>query len=82
MNISENEVLDALRAAMRHVNEPSGPTLMELTEALGWPPERTRTAVKRMMKVGAMECAKDHRIAMDGRNMVVPVYRFAKKGKK
>jgi hypothetical protein len=79
--ISESDILQALRDAMVARPDGEGATITELVERLGVGPERVRVTVKRLIGEGRMVCGKGHRIWMDGRRGVVPVYLLVPKTK-
>lgn len=81
VNITEAEILDALRAALEEVAK--GPddalTTGDLVEATGWGEDRVRRMLRRMLRDGDAECVRVRRMAMDTRMAVVPAYRLKAK---
>jgi hypothetical protein len=82
VNITTNELLEAIRKAQRSVKDPSGfTTTTEMMEAstMGRP---TIAKHLRVFKVaGRLECRRVSRESIDGKQTMVPAYRVTKGGK-
>lgn len=83
MNITADEILDALKQAMQPApGAPGEFSAKELREKMDWGEERARKAMGRLIADGVIACAgKAHRPSMDGITRWVPVYRLVKRGK-
>lgn len=83
VDISEAEILDALRATLG--NADLGPrdafTRGEIGAAMGWGLPRTSSHLIALKHQGLVEVVKVKREAVDGRHCMVPGYRFLKRKK-
>jgi predicted transcriptional regulator len=79
MNITQNELLEAIRAAMETAPDGTeGFTVGEIAEAIGRPHETARNVIKGMLKNGTAEVVKIRRTRMDGAPTTVSGYRLKK----
>ncbi len=77
INVTQDEILDALRAAMQPPpGEEGAYTVNELSERLGRSGEAVRTLLKKLLSASAVTVGRGNRTAMDGTNRVVPVYKL------
>lgn len=77
MNISQDDLLDALQAAMTPTDSGSEGfhTVAELSANFGKPGDRIRKALQIIHTAGRLETRQVRRPAIDGRPIVVPAYR-------
>lgn len=77
VNLSEAELLDALREAFDKTEDhPDGAyTTVELAEMMGCNTVTMQRRLKRLIEAGEAECIRIRRTAIDGRMAVVPAYR-------
>ena len=84
MNISRNEILDALREAARNIS--SGPedafTIAEMAEGLGMHRQTTMRYLYPLVRTGDIEFVRVRRVSMDGVTRPLPGYRFVRPPKK
>lgn len=79
MQLSENELLSALREAVKVTKDTSGfCTREELQDALGWGKSATKDRLRQLHKAGRLEVG--FRVAADitGRPNRVPTYKITK----
>ena len=77
MEITKDELLDALRAAMEQ--RPAGEeglTVKELCDTLRKAEEPVRKRLKALIAAGKCEVVRVRRMDMAGRDMLIPGYRF------
>lgn len=83
MNITHAEILEALNVARAGPVRPTDTfTVREIVKATGRCPETVREQLMALMQAGGVECVKVKRPTLDGRNMLLPSYRFLKRKKK
>lgn len=81
MTITENDLLDAIRAALATPTEAGdGFTGPELAEAAGKSTTTVRQALKRLLASGTAEVVQLRRMKINGQAATVPGYRL-KNGK-
>lgn len=72
--MTENEILEALRAALEPSDE--GLTSAQIGEALGIRSEKTvRELIAKQIRAGVVVAGRAWRMAIDGTRRSVPVYR-------
>jgi transcription initiation factor IIE alpha subunit len=76
MTVTENELLDAVREAMRADDSTDGFTVLEMCDALGLNYRLVRKAVKRMLDSGTAEVVRVRRTRMDGISHIISGYRL------
>ena len=84
VKITENELLDALRAACVQTDGPSDVmTSREMAATTGLSASTVSRCLGLLGRRGLLSCVHVHRPSIDGRAMSVPAYRIlrAKKGK-
>ncbi len=79
--MNESALLDALRSAMQKVPGQQGVTARDLKTKLGWGDDVTRRTLRELVEAGAVVCARERRMAIDGVMRVVPTYRLVAKAK-
>jgi hypothetical protein len=75
VNISTDEVMDALRAAMGP-GHGDGRTVLEICEATGWGTTKVRAEIKSLHRAGRLEVSRARRVDITGREQSLPVYRM------
>ncbi len=76
MDISSNEILDALRAANVSENAEGAYTAGEIADAINSCRARTCRLLNKLKGQGQIEVVRVNRVALDGRPSSVPAYRF------
>lgn len=78
MNITESELLDAIREAARdNSSDPQGAmTVVELADAMNLDVRIARKHVATLLRSGSMECVRVRRPSIDGRIIPIPAYRL------
>jgi transcription initiation factor IIE alpha subunit len=76
VNITQNELLEAVREAMRADDSTDGFTVLEMCDALGLNHRLVRKAVKRMLDSGTAEVVRVRRTRMDGISHTISGYRL------
>lgn len=77
VTVTELDLLDALREALeRDAGGDDAPTTEELAEMTGISRERIKVALKGLIQSGKAESIRVRRLSIDGRNALVPGYRF------
>ena len=79
IDVTENELLEALRAAVATPDRGDGLTTPELARALGWSEHRVRAALRRLRAQGAIQPVRVPRETLSGVTQLVPGYRLAQK---
>lgn len=78
--MTENELLDAIRAAQSVSALPDDPPgafrVCEVAEALGWSVKRVQAALRQMQRAGRLEQCQVWRMDLAGRRMPIPAYRI------
>ena len=75
MNITTDDLLDALRAAMGTA-EGEGHTVQELVAATGWGKTNIRQVLGHLHHQGRLEVVRVKRPCLDGRMQSIPAYRI------
>jgi hypothetical protein len=76
VNISTDDLLDALQAAMGPVDTCEASTVQDLVEKTGWGRTKVTGTLGRMAKAGRLEVVRVRRLALDGRIASLPAYRL------
>ena len=79
IDVTESELLEALRAAVATPDRGDGLTTPELAQALGWSEDRVRRALRRLRAQGAIQPVRVPRETLTGVIQLVPGYRLAQK---
>jgi len=79
IDVTENELLEALRTAVSAPDQGDGMTTPELARALGWSENRVRRALRRLRAQGAIQPVRVPRETLAGVIQLVPGYRLAQK---
>ena len=79
IDMTESELLEALRAAVATPDRGDGLTTPELAQALGWSEQRVRDALRRLRAQGAIQPVRVPRETLAGVVQLVPGYRLAQK---
>lgn len=83
ISLSQSEILEALNVARAGPVQPTDTfTVAEIVKATGRDPGTIRGQLMALMQGGSVECVKVKRPTLDGRNMLLPSYRFLKRKKK
>lgn len=83
VEITEAEILEALRESFGDSGPADAFTRAEIAEAMGWGVDRTSSQLTRIKRRGQLEVVKVQRETLDCRMVTVPGYRFLKaKGKR
>jgi len=78
--ITEQELLDALKRAAGDAAGEDGATTVELADSLGWTKARVRGALKSLARAGRLEVVQARRVNLAGRVSSVPGYRLRNNG--
>lgn len=79
IDVTESELLEALRAAVATPDRGDGMTTPELAQALGWSEQRVRDALRRLRAQGAIQPVRVPRETLAGVVQLVPGYRLAQR---
>jgi hypothetical protein len=76
MRVTQDDLLDALRAALTKPANSDGATVQDLTLAMGCSEGKARKALKGLAQQGRLEVLKVYRPSLDGRMFSIPAYRI------
>ena len=77
MNITQNEILEAFRAALaERPSSEDGVTRRELAELCNAGPDKVRTWLLKEIKAGRIECVRARRVRCDGVEQNTAAYRI------
>jgi DNA-binding GntR family transcriptional regulator len=79
VNISTDDLLDAIRAALEAPADGEGATVHELTATMACGAGKVRRALKALSDQGRLEVVRLRRTMIDGRPSLVPGYRIKPK---
>lgn len=79
VDVTEADLLAALRDAATPHDPDDARTVMELADAMGMTEKRARAQVAALIRAGRVECVRVTRTAMDGRAAKVPAYRLTER---
>ena len=79
IDVTESELLEALRAAVATPDRGDGLTTPELAQALGWSEDRVRRALRRLRAQGIVEPTRVRRETLSGVMQPVPGYRLVQR---
>jgi len=84
IQITENEILDALRAAVRTAkpDDRGAMRIEDICRATGWGTKFTHRQVREQIAAGMIEVVRIDHQSIDGRVVRVPAYRFKGKPRK
>lgn len=76
ISVTENQMLEALRAAMMPAGVADGASVQELSAATGRPIHAVRMGLRKMIAAGTAEVARGQRPRLDGIIGWVPCYKL------
>jgi len=78
MKVTTDDILDALRTALRAAPKGDGFTRPELARQLGVSPMRAGEAIRALLAEGRLEMVLVNRQGLDGRTMTLKGFRLKK----
>lgn len=76
IDVTQNELLEALRKALERDGPDDAYTTTELSRALGWGVRKVRNALRPLIREGTVEPVRVQREALDDRTATVSAYRL------